>query len=278
MYRLEVQAQSAALTGDRSEHANPMNIAHKPQSRYSVATAAIVGRGRVGRAVAAALGSAGIAVVGPTARGEAVPDADVILICTPDAEIAAVVGALGESTGFVGHVSGATALKASNVDFGLHPLQTFAGGEGREAFRGIGCAVAGRTRAALDVATELALRIGALPFPIEDDHRAGYHAAASLASNFVVTLLAAAEQVAATAGLLAPDARKMLAPLVRGTVENWELHGPAAALTGPIARGDTQTVRRQRDAIAADAPELLTLFDALATITQALARRSQAGS
>ncbi|KAA9108186.1 Rossmann-like and DUF2520 domain-containing protein [Microbacterium rhizomatis] len=246
-----------------------------PTPRAPVATATIVGRGRVGRAIAAALSAAGVAVNGPTTRGEAVPDADVILVCVPDDAIAGVVAGLGVRQGLVGHMSGAVTLEASGVGFGLHPLQTFAGGEGPDAFHGIGCAIAGRSAAAVDVARELAIRIGARPFAIDDEHRAGYHASASLASNFVVTLLAAAEQVARTAGLDGPDARALLTPLVRRTVQNWAAEGPENALTGPIARGDGVTVERQRDAIRADAPDLLPLFDALADCTRALAARSR---
>lgn len=239
----------------------------------SVATATIGGRGRVGRALTAAFEAAGITVTGPTARGESVPDADVILICVPDAEIAGVTATLGTHTGVIGHVSGAISLADAGADFALHPLQTFAGSEGAEAFHGIGCAIAGRTTAALEVAEELALRIGGRPFLIDDAHRAGYHAAASIASNFLLTLLDAAEQVAATAGLAESETKEMLAPLVRSTVENWVAQGSAAALTGPIARGDERTVERQRDAIQTGAPDLLPLFDALAGSTRALAAR-----
>ncbi|WP_375385232.1 DUF2520 domain-containing protein [uncultured Microbacterium sp.] len=249
-----------------------------PTPRSPVATATVVGRGRVGRAVAAALGAAGVVVTGPTGRGETVPDADVILLCVPDEAIAGVAASLGETHGFVGHTSGATPLEASGVDFGLHPLQTFAGAEGADAFRGIGCAVAGRSPEALDVARELSIRIGGRPFPIDEAHRAGYHAAASLASNFVVTLLAAAEQVAATAGLTEPDARALMEPLVRSTVANWAAHGPDESLTGPIERGDDATVDRQREAIRANAPDVLPLFDALADRTRALAARRPAPS
>lgn len=239
-------------------------------------TATIVGRGRVGRALAAALRAADVTVTGPTTREEAVTDADVILICVPDAEIFGTIVALRETKGLVGHLSGATSLAHSGADFALHPLQTFVSGEGAEAFHGIGCAVAGRTPAALALAAELAIRIGSRPFAIEDESRAGYHAAACFASNFVITVLAAAEQVAQTAGLSETDARLLLAPLVRRTVENWAARGPSAALTGPIARGDDQTVHRQRSAIAVDALDVLPLFDTLAGSTRALAARSRA--
>ncbi|WP_404429969.1 DUF2520 domain-containing protein [Microbacterium lacus] len=236
-------------------------------------TATIVGRGRVGRALAAAFEAAGITVTGPTVRGESVPDGDLILVCVPDAEIARVIATLGDHPGLVGHVSGATSLADASADFSLHPLQTFAGSEGAEAFHGIGCAVAGRTPAALEVAEELAIRIGARPFRIDDAHRAGYHAAASVASNFLLTLLDAAEQIAATAGLSDAEARELLAPLVRSTVENWAAQGAPGALTGPIARGDERTVDRQRDAIQVGAPDLLPLFDVMAESTRTLAAR-----
>jgi predicted short-subunit dehydrogenase-like oxidoreductase (DUF2520 family) len=95
-----------------------------------------------------------------------------------------------------------------------------------------------------------------------------------MASNFLVTLEAAAERVAAGAGLEPADARALLAPLVRATVEGWVSRGPERALTGPVARGDQDTVRAQRDAVAANAPELLTLFDELVKRTEALAGRA----
>ncbi len=84
------------------------------------------------------------------------------------------------------------------------------------------------------------------PFEIADEDRAAYHAAASVASNFLVTLEAFAERLAA------PPARTAtsLVPLVRATVENWAARGAERALTGPIARGDEATVARQRAAVA----------------------------
>lgn len=242
---------------------------HAP--RHAVVSVTVVGCGRLGRPVAKALRTANIRVNGPTGRGEAIEPADVVLLCVPDAEIAGLAASLGPSGGVVGHMSGATTLAAAGTDFGVHPLQTFIGDEGADAFRGIGCAVAGRSPEALAVSQEIAVRLGARPFEISDDQRAGYHAAASLASNFVVTLLAASEQLASTAGLARDDARALLAPLVRSTVRNWADLGPQAALTGPIARGDAVTVARQRDAVAAGAPDLLALFDALCESTGILA-------
>jgi predicted short-subunit dehydrogenase-like oxidoreductase (DUF2520 family) len=97
--------------------------------------------------------------------------------------------------------------------------------------------------------------------------RAAYHAAASMASNFLVTLEGAAERLAATAGV----DRALLAPLVRAAVENWAARGAEDALTGPIARGEANTVARQRDAVAERTPELLPLFDAMVDATRAVA-------
>jgi predicted short-subunit dehydrogenase-like oxidoreductase (DUF2520 family) len=102
---------------------------------------------------------------------------------------------------------------------------------------------------------------------VDDADRAAYHAAASIASNFLVTLEAAAERVAATAGI----DRSVLVPLVRATVENWATLGARRALTGPVARGDEATVARQRSAIGDRTPELLPMFDALVEATRSLA-------
>jgi predicted short-subunit dehydrogenase-like oxidoreductase (DUF2520 family) len=225
---------------------------------------AIVGNGRVGNALARAFSQAGIDVEGPLARGEQ-PAADVVLLCVPDAEIANAAAAVDAR--FIGHVSGATPLDA--VDFGLHPLQTVTGAD--TDFEGCGCAIAGSTPEAVELARGLALAARMEPFEIDDSARAAYHAAASIASNFVVTLEWMAERVAASAGIEATDARRMLAPLVRQTVDNWAALGPQAALTGPVARGDEVTVARQRKAIADAAPDLLPLFDALVDQTRELA-------
>jgi predicted short-subunit dehydrogenase-like oxidoreductase (DUF2520 family) len=229
----------------------------------SHSTLAIVGRGRVGSALARAFAEAGLEVEGPLGRGEK-STAEIVLLCVPDGEIADAAAAV--EARFVGHVSGATPLVG--VDFGLHPLQTVTG-PGTD-FAGCGCAIAGSTPEALELARGLAVAARMEPFEIDDSARAAYHAAASIASNFVVTLEWMAERVAAAAGIEPHDARRMLAPLVRQTVDNWARVGPADALTGPIARGDELTVARQRAAIAEAAPDLLPLFDALVEQTKVM--------
>ncbi|MBJ7328877.1 MAG: DUF2520 domain-containing protein [Solirubrobacteraceae bacterium] len=242
----------------------------------SVATRrwALIGAGRLGTALAAAMRDAGLSVQGPFGRGADAAGADVVLLCVPDGEIAAAASCLTPGV-TAGHVSGATTLAplAGHPAFSLHPLMTVpaAGQGGRDGvFAGAPCAIAGDGADPLRVARELADLLGMVPVEIADEDRAAYHAAASIASNFLVTLEAAAERLAGSAG--AP--RELLVPLVRATVENWAEQG-ADALTGPIARGDELTVTRQRGAVAERTPELLPLFDALTTATRELAGKDQ---
>lgn len=237
---------------------------------------ALVGRGRVGGALARALRAAGHAVDGPLGRDEHPHEgADAVLLCVPDAEIAGTAEALAGQAPFVGHTSGATplsALAAAGGDgFGLHPLQTVAHPD--QDLSGCGAATAGTTAAAAELARRLALDLGMTPVEIADADRVAYHAAASIASNFLIALEAAAETVAGGAGIAPGDARRLLGPLVRRSVENWLALGPERALTGPVARGDRETVEAQRTAVEEVAPELLPLFDALVERTEALAGR-----
>ena len=238
----------------------------------------IVGSGRVGTALARALRDADVEVVGPVGRGERPSGCDAIVLCVPDSEIAAAAEVVTAAAPLVGHTSGATPLSAlahaGVAGFGLHPLQSFAHPGVR--FEGAGAAVAGTTAEALAFATSLAERLGMRPFEIDDEGRAAYHAAASVASNFLVTLEAAAEAIAAGAGLSREEARELLAPLVRQTVENVAELGPERALTGPVARGDEATVEAQRAAVEEAAPELLGLFDELVERTRALAAARRA--
>src|SRR5215212_2024599 len=231
---------------------------------------AIVGDGRLGRATASGLREAGLTVEGPHGRGARCSGADVVLLCVPDGEIANAATAIERRADgpLVGHCSGATTLAplAPHEAFSLHPLMTVPA-DGAARLAGASAAVAGSTPHAREIAHQLALSLGLTPIDVADEDRAAYHAAASIASNFLITIEAAAEQLAQTAGI----DRAALAPLVRATVENWASLGPDRALTGPIARGDHETVERQRAAIQQRTPTLLPLFDALADATRALA-------
>jgi predicted short-subunit dehydrogenase-like oxidoreductase (DUF2520 family) len=248
---------------------------HPTTDSLTGARLGVVGAGRLGTALSAALREAGLPVEGPAGRGEVPRDCDAIVRCVPDAEIPAAAATVAGAAPLTGHTSGATRLSAlapaGGDAFGLHPLQTFPPDSGPETFRGAGCAVAGSTPEALAFAGSLARALGMTPFEIDDEGRAAYHAAASVASNFAVALLAAAERTAAGAGLSPAEARALLAPLVRRTVESVAELGPERALTGPIARGDHATVDAQRRAVEEAAPELLDLFDQLVRHTRTLA-------
>lgn len=230
---------------------------------------AIVGNGRLGNALAAALRAAGHDVSGPLGRGADGFGADLVLLCVPDGEIEAAAACIVPGA-IVGHCSGATPLDVlgDRERLALHPLMTVTGVGGTGfSLRGTGCAIAGSTPQALARAHAVATDLGMRAFAIADADRPAYHAAASVASNFMITLEAFAERLAGAAGV----PREALIPLVRATVDNWAAAGPERALTGPIARGDSATVARQRAAVAAHTPDLVELFDALAGATARLA-------
>jgi predicted short-subunit dehydrogenase-like oxidoreductase (DUF2520 family) len=227
---------------------------------------AIVGAGRLGAAIATALrGNDDFELTGPLRRHESAAGSEVVLLCVPDREIAAAAAAIAP-TAIVGHCSGATGLEplAPHEAFSLHPLMTVS--HTGASFAGATAAIDASSERASEVARSIVRALEMKPVEIGPQDRVAYHAAASIASNFLVTLEAAAERLAATAGV----DRDALAPLVRATVENWVALGPERALTGPVARGDEQTVARQREAVAERAPELTPLFDALTSATREL--------
>jgi predicted short-subunit dehydrogenase-like oxidoreductase (DUF2520 family) len=187
------------------------------------------------------------------ADGEA---AELVLVATPDAEIAGSAGALAPSLApgaLVLHLSGACTLaeldklRTARPDVrvgSLHPLQSFPSPEvGITRLAGSWCAVDGP-----DDVERLALTLGLRPFRVPDADRVTYHAAATIASNHLVALLGQATRVADAAGVPA----EALLPLVRATLDNVDALGAAAALTGPIARGDADTVARHLDALPVD--------------------------
>lgn len=230
----------------------------------------IVGAGRLGTALAGAWRAAGIEVVGPLRRADPwpAPLPDIVVLAVPDATIAAVADAVPAGP-IVGHCSGATGLEVlgDRSAFSLHPLMTVPANAPAGVLHGAGAAIEATDPDALSVVRSLAGAAGLSPVAIAAADRAAYHAAASIAANFLITLEAAAERVGASAGLT----REQLVPLVRAAVDNWATLGPARALTGPVARGDVVTVARQRAALAQRTPDLLELFDALTAATAQLA-------
>ncbi|HET7856964.1 MAG TPA: DUF2520 domain-containing protein [Gaiellaceae bacterium] len=217
----------------------------------------VVGAGRVGSAIGARLLERGVEL-----REDGI---DLVLLCVPDRAIAEVAASLAPGP-WVAHVSGGTPLSALDPHerrFGLHPLQTFTRARGPEQLDGAFAAVSGETEEAVAVGFELAETLGLRPFELDDSRRALYHAGAVMASNYLVTLHRAAAELAAAAGA-PPEA---LVPLMRRTIDN------GFELTGPIERGDWETVDAHLAALADERPELGALYALLADATKELATR-----
>jgi predicted short-subunit dehydrogenase-like oxidoreductase (DUF2520 family) len=213
-------------------------------------TVTVIGYGRVGSAVSARLREREIAVE---------PGGDIVVLCVPDEAIGEVARQV-EMGPWVAHVSGATPLAALDPHtrrFSLHPLQTFTRARGPEQLDGAWAAVTAESDEAGAVATWLAETLGLRPFPLDDAARPLYHAGAAIASNYLVTLHEVASDLFRAAGA-PPDA---LVPLMRRTIEN------DFELTGPIERGDWETVEAHRRAIREARPELEPLYDVLAEAT-----------
>ena len=213
-------------------------------------TVNVIGSGRVGSAVSARLSERGV---------ELGPDADIVILCVPDGAVADVARELAVGP-WVGHVSGATrlaALEPHTRRFSVHPLQTFTRARGPEQLDGAWAAVTAESDEARAVGYWLAHTLGLQPFDLADEARALYHAGAAIASNYLVTLHDVASELFRAAGA-PPEA---LAPLMRRTIDN------DFELTGPIERGDWETVEAHRRAIRAVRPELEPLYDVLAEAT-----------
>jgi predicted short-subunit dehydrogenase-like oxidoreductase (DUF2520 family) len=243
---------------------------------------AVVGAGRAGLSIAAAAELAGVPIelAGRERALEACRRAEVALLCVPDAAIAdacATIAVAVPPLRFVGHLSGATTLDAlapacqrGAETFSLHPLQTIP--HGGADLNAAPCAVSGSSAGALRLAERLAGQLGMRPFEVPEEGRAAYHAAASIASNLLVTLEESSVELLDRIGI--EDGRELLIPLVLRTAANWAERGPQA-LTGPIARGDGATVERHLAALRDSAPELLPLYEALADQAGELARRER---
>ena len=251
---------------------------HPPRAQTPALTPiTVIGPGRVGTALTRAAHAAGIdaKLAGRAELERACAGAEVVLLCVPDDEIggaARTVRVAAPHLRLIGHSSGATELDAladaGVAAFSLHPLQTIPDGDA--ALIGAPAAIEGSGAEALGFARDLAEALGMRPFELPSNSRAAYHAAASIASNFLVALEESAAELLEGAGI--EDGRELLAPLVLRSAANWAESG-GEALTGPIARGDEATVARHLEAIAATSPELEPLYLALAARTRELAGR-----
>ena len=256
----------------------------------------VVGAGRAGTAMAAALARAGHRVVAASAVSQesldrisrnlpqarvARPDqvveaSDLVLLTVPDDALPGLVRGLAE-TGvlmegrLIAHASGRhglavlePAVRAGALPLALHPVMTFTGRADDVAkMTGISFGVTAPEQLR-PVAEALVVEMGGEPVFIAEDKRGLYHAGLASAANHLVTLVASSTDLLREAGV--PDPARMLGPLLSAALENVLALGDQA-LTGPVARGDAETVAAHVDVIAAAAPEALGAYLALARLT-----------
>ncbi|MFZ7126252.1 MAG: Rossmann-like and DUF2520 domain-containing protein [Desulfobacterales bacterium] len=267
----------------------------------------IVGCGRMGCTLAAALAAAGYPPAGFFSRSpasarmavdaagggtayisavDACAGAGLVFLTPPDDVIESVCDAITGGLGFprgaiVLHCSGSqpssilASARRSGCSVGsLHPLKSIASRGGVEdPFRGAVFSVEGDP-AAVSVGTRIAGDLNATAIPIRTEDKVLYHAAAVVASNYLVTLLDQAYRLLETVGLPPRETVRALSPLIRGTLTNVEHTGAELALTGPVARGDVETVRSHVTALARQMPGTLPVYRALGLCTVDLAVRS----
>ncbi len=265
---------------------------------------AIVGCGKVGTSLGIYLAEAGYKLAGFASKSllsarrvagiietdnfsdvpwEITKEADIIFLTTPDSAIEDTCSSISSHSGFrkdtvVFHCSGAlpSTILASVKDCGaftgsMHPLQTFASTElTYNPFQGIVVSVEGDDRA-VSAAKEIAADLGAECFTIKTEDKTLYHASAVVASNYLVTLLDMSFRLIGTAGISGRDAFKVLKPLIESTLSNIEQVGISKALTGPIVRGDAETVEKHIEEIGSKIPDLLDLYKTMGCHTADIA-------
>jgi predicted short-subunit dehydrogenase-like oxidoreductase (DUF2520 family) len=268
---------------------------------------AVVGAGRAGTALAVHWRKAGHEIVAVSGRNktaaraatylpdvpfmpnpaEAAKAAEVVVVGVPDDAIVAVCESLA-TAGAVGagqsvmHLSGASGLDmlasaraAGAHTMSFHPLQTFPTVEAAiDRLPGSAVAITtedGDEDTAL-IGERLAADAGARAFRLDDNVKSLYHAAAVFASNYLVAVTAEAEELFKAAGL--PEPNELFMPLMRASLDNVASLGSEAALTGPAARGDAGTVARNLEALAANSPQAIPSYVALARVALDLAEHS----
>ena len=292
--------QLCGMTPDRVPgEAIPPAAGHVHPARLNVG---IVGAGRVGTALAIALGRAGHRITAASAVSDAsrrrverflpgtpvrqpeevVGAADLVLLTVPDDALPALVCGLASTNAplagrLLAHASGRHGLgvlepatQQGALPLALHPVMTFTG-RPDDADRLVGICFGVTAPAVLRPAAEvLVMEMGGEPVFIAEADRDLYHAALAGAANHLVTQVVQAEELLTKAGVGQPA--RMLGPLLSAALEN-ALRLGDAALTGPVARGDADTVAGHVAALRTEAPEALPAYLALArlTATRALA-------
>lgn len=262
---------------------------------------AVVGAGRVGTAFALRLKEKGYPVVAVASRSpasagrlaemtgakacgaaEAARAGELVLLTTPDGVIAVAAEEISREGGFrpgqfVAHASGALpaavlspAQQAGAAVFSLHPLQSFATPElAVDRLPGSYFTFEGDPDA-IPLARRLVADLGGMLFELDAAAKPLYHAAACVASNYLVTLLDLVLTLAEQAGLPRESIFPAFLPLIQGTLQNVGAVGPVTGLTGPVARGDVETIRQHALAMEKEAWEL---YRVLGLHTVKLARR-----
>ncbi len=258
-------------------------------------TFAIVGAGKLGSALAVALGHAGFSVkeVVAHSRGKSLRRvqrlartigaralvspgyvaADIIWFCVPDAEIARVADQYRNILDWKGklalHSSGALSSDELNLlrsrgasVASVHPLMTFVTGTA-PSLRGVPFAIEG-DRTSFGTVRRIVQALGGTSHPIAKADKTAYHAWGTLVSPLLTSLLVTSERVAALAGVSPIEARHRMAPIVRQTVENYSATGGAAGFSGPIIRGDAEIVK-QHLGVLKSFPAALQVYGALAS-------------
>lgn len=245
----------------------------------------IVGAGRAGGSLALASTAAGHGVVGILSRrpqsyapaldwDQPLPPSDLVFVAVSDSTIASVANRLAahwSPTRPAAHLSGFAStsdlapIAATGAAVGsFHPLQTLPDPErGAAALSGAWAAVTADDDDLARLLADFADSLGMHPFSLADADKGVYHAAAAAGSNYVVEALAVAADLLATAGV----DLEVMGPLTRRVVENVFAIGPTAALTGPIARGDVETVSGQMAAADAVSSGLGRQFRLMAQAT-----------
>ncbi len=262
-----------------------------------------IGAGTVGTALAVRLNSQGYRIVAVSSRSQAsanklsqavgncrvfdnnqsVADtAELVFITTPDDAIAPVVSQVQWHTGQSAvHCSGADSTEILNPAGELgaqvgafHPLQTFASVEQAiENMPGSTFALEAE-EPLLDILKDMATALGGHWVELKASDKVLYHTAAVIACNYLVTLVKLSTDLWQTFSVPPHQATRALLPLLRGTINNIETVGIPQCLTGPIARGDTGTIKKHLDALQKSAPAILSTYRELGrqTIPIALAR------
>lgn len=263
---------------------------------------ALIGWGRVGSVLGRALHAAQYPLVAVASRNPAKAEAaarlldahpappaaaarqtDLVLLAVPDAVLPVLAQDLAAASAwrtgqYVVHTSGALPASALQpaADHGavigsFHPLAAFAD---PNATLPLGITFGIEAPAPLqNVLVDMARALGGYPLPLTAAQKPVYHAAAVLASNYTVTLAALASQLFDQLGVAPTDALCALVPLMRTTLGNLEQLGLPDALTGPLVRGDVETVQRHLEALDQTAPHVATVYRCLGQATWPLAQQ-----